>query len=119
MAKVTDLSDKELDDMITKHEKTLQLLIKEKERRTGKPVAVKVKVQAKVQSESTDSVPYQLVIDDDVIAKQNVAQAAAQAKKQEPDDETANMRLTRVLKLSKEELEQFNKAVENKTKKTK
>lgn len=44
---------------------------------------------------------------------------APQQGPKDVEDETADMRLTRVLKLSKSELEQFNKAVENKAKKNK
>lgn len=115
MAKVTELTDKELDDMILKHEKTLQLLMKEKGRRTGQTASVKLKVQPKTDSEGKESGQVQFVIEDEIIAKHEVA-----AKKDDgADDETANMRLTRVLKLSKHELEQFNKAVEVTSKKKK
>ncbi len=114
MAKVTELTDKELDDMILKHEKTLQLLMKEKGRRTGQTASVKLKVQPKTDSEGKESGQVQFVIEDEVIAKNEIAK-----KEDGADDETANMRLTRVLKLSKHELEQFNKAVEVTSKKKK
>ena len=116
MAKVTDLSDPELDAMITKHEKTLQLLMKEKARRTGKPVG-KTPEKSKPLAEPESN--FQVVIDEEIMAK--VAQPKAEEKKDvlvavDPEDETANMRLTRVLKLSKDELAKFNKAVEKKNK---
>lgn len=113
MAKVSELSDKELDSLIVKHEKTLQLLLKEKGRRTGKSITVKLNNQPKSTPENPSG-QMQFVIDEEAIAKNEVVQDSGAAQ-----DGTANMRLTRVLKLSKDELEKFNKAVEKNLKKKK
>ncbi len=121
MAKVSELSDKELDAMIAKHEKTLQLLLREKDRRAGRTSSsVRVAISAKpvaTESELRTSEAYHVVIEDEIMEK--AKKEVPQAGPKDADDETADMRLTRVLKLSKSELEQFNKAVENKAKKNK
>lgn len=121
MAKVSELSDKDLDAMIAKHEKTLQLLVREKERRSGRTNSVRINIQNRpaideVQA-TKSSEAYHVVIDDEVMEK--AKKEVPQFGPKDADDETADMRLTRVLKLSKSELEQFNKAVENKAKKIK
>ena len=120
MAKVSELSDKDLEAMIAKHEKTLQLLMREKERRAGRTGSVRVNVPAKpvtAEPERRSSEAYHVVIEDEIMEK--AKKEVPQLGPKDPEDETADMRLTRVLKLSKTELEQFNKAVENKGKKIK
>lgn len=118
MVKVTELSDKELDDLISKHDKMLTMLLKEKGKRTGKPI-LHPKTELSSNGEKTRQngiLPF--VIDDDVMVDNNIIDKTKKEVVSE-ENETANMRLTKVLKLSKHELERFNRAVEIKVKKKK
>ncbi len=120
MPKVSQLTDKEIDEMIQKYEKLLQALYREKEKRVGHVLAQKMTfpLASPVEPDSvpqptkvTSSGSYQFVVDEDMISE------AKAENKLADKEETSEMRLTRVLKLSRADLEKFNSAVEKKNKK--